>query len=69
MSSKKRVIPATRPRNPLVALAQRRHAGSHRPSNKVLRAQAKRRTERALQTDDSVTWRSRGRAGGWVGAV
>ena len=41
-----------RPRNPLVAAAQPRHAGSHRPSNKSVRAQQKRETQRALRHKD-----------------
>ena len=51
MKTKKRVIPPSRPRNPLVAAAHARHAGSHRPSNKALRAQKKRQAQRDIQAD------------------
>ena len=52
MKSKKLMIPAVRPRNPLVAAAHTRHAaGSHRPSNKTLRAQNKRQAQREIHAD------------------
>lgn len=68
MKEKKRIIPASRPRNPLVAAAQMRHAGSHRPSNKALRAQNKRRVQREIHADWSAVRRMRGGAGEYVGA-
>ena len=44
------IVPASRPRNPLVVAAKQRKAGSHRPPNKVLRAQRKRALKHELQT-------------------
>ena len=35
-------LPSVKPRNPLIAAAKLRKAGSHRPPNKTLRAQNKR---------------------------
>ena len=51
MKSQKNPAPL-RPRNPLVAAAKLRHAGSHRPSNQSIRAQHKRDTRRAIQRND-----------------
>lgn len=44
------------PRNPLVAAAQMRHAGSHRPSNKAVRAQHKRDTLRTVHSMNTDTY-------------
>ena len=66
MKSKKLMIPAERPRNPLVAAAHARHAGSHRPSNKTLRAQNKRQAQREIHADlSALRGKSRG-AGEYV---
>lgn len=43
------IVPASKPRNPLVASALMRKAGEHRKSNKALRAQAKRETTRGAR--------------------
>ena len=51
MKAQKKPAPL-RPRNPLVAAAQLRHAGSHRRSNQSIRAQHKRDTRRAIQRND-----------------
>ncbi len=69
MKSKKMMIPAVRPRNPLVAAAHTRYAGSHRPSNKALRAQNKRQAQREIHADLSAV-RTKGHgAGEYVCAV
>lgn len=64
MKTKKRIIPSLQPRNPLVAAAYMRHAGSHRPSNKVLRAQNKRQVQRDIQADLGLLHRGVGRDAG-----
>lgn len=53
--SKKKANTGLRPRNPLVAVAHLRHAGSHRSSNKAQRAQQKRETQRALQNNGTYS--------------
>ena len=67
MKTKKWVVPASRPRNPLVAAAHARHAGSHRPSNKALRAKNKRQARREMHADLAQLRRSaRNKAGEYV---
>lgn len=43
------IVPASKPRNPLVASALMRKAGEHRKSNKALRAQEKRESQRGAR--------------------
>ena len=50
--SKRKSVP-THPRNPFVAVALLRKAGSHRPSNKAVRAQHKKQTHRAIHEANS----------------
>jgi hypothetical protein len=50
--SKRKSVP-THPRNPFVAAALLRKAGSHRPSNKAVRAQHKKHTHRAIHEANS----------------
>lgn len=45
----KTTIPASRPRNPLVAAARLRRAGAHRPTGGALRQQAGRELRRDLE--------------------
>jgi len=41
-------VKTRKPRNPLVAAAQLRHAGSHRPREGAMRQQARRALQREL---------------------
>lgn len=43
------IVPTSKPRNPLIASALMRKAGEHRKSNKALRAQEKRDTNRGAR--------------------
>lgn len=42
------VVPASKPRNPFVAAALTRRAGSHEKSHKAVRQQTRQRFQRAL---------------------
>lgn len=46
---KKLIVPTVAPRNPFVVAAKRRHAGSHRPSQKVERQQHARELHQQLK--------------------
>lgn len=54
------IVPASKPRNPLVASAVLRKAGAHRKTNKALRAEAKQHFRRVAQLVGQRTFNPQG---------
>lgn len=50
------IVPASKPRNPLVASAVLRKAGAHRKTNKALRAESKNHFRRVAQLAEQGTF-------------